>query len=349
MTRMLKIGSHEISDANPCYVIAEVGHNHQGNLETCREMFRQAKLCGVSAVKLQKRDNRSLYVKTMYDKSYDHENSFGVTYGEHREALEFSRDEYRLLQQFSQELGVDFFATVFDFASSDMLAELDVPAFKIASGDLTNTPLLRHTAKYGKPMFISTGGSSIDDVQRAYDEVMSINTQLCIMQCTADYPAKFDQLDLRVIETYRELFPDIVIGYSSHDNGIAMPAASYVLGARVIEKHFTLNRAMKGTDHAFSLEPVGMRKMSRDLQRLHMALGDGKKKQYSVEASAIIKMGKKLVAARNLPVGHVLGPDDICIKSPGDGLPPYELSNVLGCKTLRSLAEDEDITIEVLS
>ena len=349
MTRMLKIGSHEISDTNPCYVIAEVGHNHQGNLETCYEMFRQAKSCGVSAVKLQKRDNRSLYVKTMYDKSYDHENSFGVTYGEHREALEFSREEYILLQKFSQELGVDFFATVFDFASSDMLAELDVPAFKIASGDLKNTPLLRHTANHGKPMLVSTGGASIDDVQRAYDEVMSINTQLCIMQCTADYPAEFNQLDLRVIETYRERFPDIVIGYSSHDNGIAMPSASYVLGARIIEKHFTLNRAMKGTDHAFSLEPVGMRKMSRDLQRLHTALGDGKKKQYPVEEPAIIKMGKKLVAARNLPVGHVLGPDDICIKSPGDGLPPYELSNVLGRKTLRSLTEDEDITIEALS
>lgn len=349
MTRTLKIGEHEISDTSPCYVIAEVGHNHQGNFETCQELFRQAEACGVSAVKLQKRDNRTLYSKAVYDKPYDHENSFGATYGEHREALEFGRDEYMSLQQFTADLKVDFFATVFDFSSADMLAKLDVPAFKIASGDLRNIPLITHTAKFGKPMLVSTGGAPMEDVERAYDAVMPINTQLCIMQCTAGYPAEFNELDLRVITTYRERFRDIVIGYSGHDNGIAMPIAAYVLGARVIEKHFTLNRAMKGTDHAFSLEPVGMRKMVRDLGRLRAALGDGKKQAYASEAAAILKMGKKLVAARALPAGHVLGLGDIRIKSPGDGLPPYELSNVLGRATLSPLVEDESITIEALS
>ena len=199
-----------------------------------------------------------------------------------------------------------------------MLAELNLPAFKIVSGDLRNVPLLKHMAKVGKPMLVSTGAASMDDVQRAYDAVMPINPKLCIMQCTAGYPAEFGELDLRVIATYRERFPDIVIGYSGHDNGIAMPTAAYVLGARVIEKHFTLNHTMKGTDHAFSLEPIGMRKMVRDLDRLRVALGDGDKKAYASETSAILKMGKKLVAARDLPAGHVLGPDDVTIKSPGE-------------------------------
>ena len=230
-----------------------------------------------------------------------------------------------------------------------MLAELNLPAFKIVSGDLRNVPLLKHMAKVGKPMLVSTGAASMDDVQRAYDAVMPINPKLCIMQCTAGYPAEFGELDLRVIATYRERFPDIVIGYSGHDNGIAMPTAAYVLGARVIEKHFTLNHTMKGTDHAFSLEPIGMRKMVRDLDRLRVALGDGDKKAYASETSAILKMGKKLVAARDLPAGHVLGPDDVTIKSPGDGLPPYELDNVLGRATVRPVAEDESFAFEILT
>ena len=345
----MTIGLHEISDESPCYVIAEVGHNHQGSLETCRELFSQAKACGASAVKLQKRDNRGLYSKAMFEKPYDHENSFGATYGEHREALEFGPDEYRALQKFTAGLEVDFFATAFDYASADVLAELDVPAFKIASGDLRNVPLLRYTARFGKPILASTGGASMDDVQRAYDVVMPINPQLCLMQCTAGYPAEFGELNLRVIETYREQFPDAVIGYSGHDNGIAMATGAYVLGARIIEKHFTLNRAMKGTDHAFSLEPIGMRKLVRDLDRVRVAIGDGIKKPYASEAPAILKMGKKLVAARDLPVDHVLGPDDVAIKSPGDGLPPSELDRVLGCATVRPVAEDESFTFNILS
>ena len=196
MSRTLTIGSRKISDESPCYVIAEVGHNHQGDLETCREMFQTAATCGASAVKLQKRDNRSLYSQAMFEKPYDNENSFGATYGEHREALEFGRDEYKSLKTFTSELEVDFFATAFDFSSADFLAELDVPAFKIASGDLRNIPLMRHVAAVGKPILISTGGASMDDVQRAYDEVMPINSQLCIMQCTAGYPAEYRELDL---------------------------------------------------------------------------------------------------------------------------------------------------------
>ena len=174
-------------------------------------------------------------------------------------------------------------------------------------------------------MVISTGGAVIEDVQRAYDTIMPINPQLAILQCTAGYPAAFEELDLRVIDTYRDRFPGAVIGFSSHDNGIAMPVAAYMLGARIVEKHFTLNRAMKGTDHAFSLEPVGLRKMVRDLDRTHKALGNGVKKIYESEKAPIIKMGKSLVVARDLPAGHVIGANDIVMKSPGGGIPPYEL------------------------
>jgi sialic acid synthase len=347
--RSLMVDGIELSDESECFVIAEVGHNHQGDLEKCKELFRVAKECGVDAVKLQKRDNRALYTRAMYDKPYDNENSFGATYGEHREALEFGRDEYVELQRYCRELGLTFFATVFDLPSADFLAELDMPAYKIASGDLKTTPLLRHVASFGKPMIVSTGGATMDDVVRAYDTLMPINSQLCFLQCTAAYPASAEELNLGVIRTFRQRFPDVVIGLSDHENGIAMAVAAYVLGARVVEKHFTLNHTWKGTDHAFSLEPIGMRKLVRDLRRTRQALGTGIKCPMPSERSALVKMGKKLVAARALRAGHVLSADDIAMKSPGDGLPPYTLEQVVGRTLIRALQPDDDISFEVLS
>jgi len=349
MTRQLIIADRVISDDSEAYVIAEIGHNHQGNLKTAKDIFRAAADCSVSAVKLQKRDNRSLFTREMFDKPYDNENSFGATYGEHREALEFGKVEYEELQAEAARLKVTFFATAFDIASADFLAGLNCPAYKISSGDLKNTPLLEHVARIGKPMIVSTGGAMLEDVQRAYDAVMPINPQLCILQCTAGYPAEFSELDLRVITTYRERFPDVVIGYSGHDNGIAMPLAAYMLGARVIEKHFTLSRSMKGTDHNFSLEPVGMKKMIRDLQRVVLALGDGRKKVYASEANPLLKMGKKLVAAHDLAAGHVLTATDVAVRSPSDGLPPYYLNQILGQALVRDLRADDSITLDLVA
>jgi N-acetylneuraminate synthase/sialic acid synthase len=345
----IRIAAHDIGDHSECYVIAEIGHNHQGNLDKARELFREAKLAGAHAVKLQKRDNRGLYTRAAYDRPYDNENSFGATYGEHREFLEFGVSQYAELQAYARELGVDFFSTAFDLASADFLAGLDVPAYKIASGDLKSTPLLKHVATFGKPMILSTGGALIEDVQRAYDTVMPINPQLAILQCTAGYPAAFDELDLRVISTYRERFSNAVVGFSSHDNGIAMPVAAYMLGARIVEKHFTLNRAMKGTDHAFSLEPLGLRKMVRDLERTRRAMGNGVKKVFESEKAPILKMGKSLVVARDLPPGHVLRAEDIVMKSPAGGIPPFELDKVLGRAIATPLHQDDFLTFEVLS
>jgi len=349
MARQLTIASEDVNDDSDCYVIAEIGQNHQGNLETAKQLFRAAKECGVNAVKLQKRESRTLYTRELYNKPYENENSFGATYGEHREALEFELEEYRELQQYAQEIGIAFFATAFDFRSADFLAKLEMPAFKIASGDLINTPLLKHVAGFQKPMLVSTGGGTIADVQRAYDTIMPINSQLCIMQCSASYPCAFEELNLRVITTYRKRFPDIVIGLSSHDSGIAMALVGYTLGARVIEKHFTLNRAMKGTDHAFSLEHPGLRRLVRDLRRARTALGDGVKKPYTSERGPLYKMAKKLVAAHELPAGHLLTLNDVAIKSPNDGLPPYELEKILGKVIGRALKQDENISFEELA
>lgn len=344
--RSLTIQNQVIDDNSDCFVIAEIGHNHQGSIEICKQLFKAAKECGVDAVKLQKRHNKKLYTKEFYDSVYNSENAFGPTYGLHREALEFNKEQYRELQNYARKLNLIFFATPFDFESVDLLKDLDIPAFKIASGDLTNIPLLQYIAKVGKPIIMSTGGGSIEDVKRAQNIIMSINSQLAILQCTASYPSEFSELDLQVISTYQEYFAENIIGFSAHDNGIAMSVAAYVLGARIIEKHFTLNRIMKGTDHAFSLEPIGMRKLVRDLRRVRIALGDGAKKIYESEKNGILKMRKKIVAAHNLIKGQTLMNKDIDCKSPGDGLHPYHIEDLIGKRLRRAIKEGEAITLK---
>jgi sialic acid synthase len=287
LLRELVIDGTRIADDTDCYVIAEIGHNHQGNLQKCKEMFDAAKWAGCNAVKLQKRDNKTLYTEEMYNAPYNSENAFGRTYGEHREALEFDRTQYVILQDHAEKLGITFFATAFDIPSADFLAALGMPAIKIASGDLTNFPLLRHAAKLPMPMVLSTGGGSLEDVEAA----VSACNPGALLQCTSGYPAKYEELNLNVIRTFRERFW-CVIGYSGHENGIAMSVAAFTLGARIIEKHFTLDRASKGTDQAFSLEPIGMRKMVRDLRRARVALGDGVKRRYASEVAPLAKQWK---------------------------------------------------------
>jgi sialic acid synthase len=343
----LVVDGRVIARDGPAYVIAEIGHNHQGDVEKAKALVRAARECGADAVKLQKRDNAQLYTRALYEAPYDNEHSFGRTYGEHREALELSAAEWLELREFSREEGITLFGTVFDEPSADFLHELDLPAFKIASGDLTNTPLLRHVAGLGRPIFLSTGGGTMDDVERAVDTILPLNAQLCVMQCTAAYPCEVEELNLGVVESYRERFPDLVIGLSDHQSGIAMSLVGYMLGARVIEKHFTLNHAWKGSDHAFSLMPEGMRRLVRDLHRVPDAVGDGVKRPLASEARPLEKMGKKLVATRDLPVGHVLTAEDLAARSPADGgLPPYELDDLLGRRLTRPLMVDQALVTD---
>jgi len=344
--REITIAGRQIDDSSPAYVIAEIGNNHQGSVEKAKELIRVAADCGVDAVKFQKRANRRLYTRELFESPYDNENSFGATYGEHREALELGIDALAELKDVADEAGVALFATAFDEESADLLDSFDVPAFKIASGDLTNTPLLRHIALLGKPMIVSTGGATIEDVDRAVEAILPFEPQLCLLQCTAAYPVDVEELNLGVITTYRDRYPDVVIGLSDHQDGIAMSIVAHTLGARVVEKHFTLSHSWKGTDHAFSLMPEGMRKLVRDLARIPVAIGDGVKRPLASELRPLQKMGKQLVAARELPAGHILEPGDLVAKSPlGAGLPPYHLDDLLGSSLRRLLAEDEPILL----
>lgn len=351
--RELVIGGKRIADDTDAFNVAELGHNHGGSLDTCKAMIRAAAQAGADAVKLQKRDNRSLYTRAFYDRPYTSENAFGATYGEHRDALEFEACDYSTLFRDATAASTAFVATAFDKTSAFQLAkcvydyadervrQLGVDAIKIASGDLTNTPLLKYVANFGRPMIISTGAASQEDVDRAVNAIWPINQQLAILQCTAVYPAPPALLNLRVITTYRERYPDVTIGLSSHYSGVSDVVAAYVLGARIFEKHFSLDRTAKGTDHAFSLEPAGFAKMVSYLRQTREMLGSGIKDIAEVERPALEKMGKSLVAARDLPAGHVLTAEDIAIKSPGGGFAPYWLDAFVGVALDQSKKADE--------
>jgi len=289
--RALTIGDQRLADDEPCYVVAELGSNHGGHLPTALQMIKIAIQCGVSACKLQKRENATLYSRALLDQLYDHEHSFGSTYGAHRQVLEFGEREYQACRGVAKAHGKALFATAFDEVSADFLMRIDVPAIKIASGGLTDRALLYHVARLGKPIILSTGGGTFADVNRAVDVLSAGHSPFALLHCTAAYPVlDYTELNLRAIVTMRERYPDVVIGWSGHVSGIAMPLVAYAFGARLVEMHFTLNRAMKGTDHAFSLEPAGLRKLCRDLDRAYQATGDGVKRLYESERKPLSKM-----------------------------------------------------------
>ena len=344
--KTIGFGKSTISDQGPCYVIAEIGHNHQGNLKVAMDMVKAAADCGVDAVKFQKRDNKALYNKAMYNKPYDNENSFGLTYGEHREFLEFEWDDYVVLKELAEEKNVEFMCTAFDFNSVDFLEKLGITSYKVASGDVTNIPLLECIAATKKPVFMSTGASTLDETRMAYEAICKYHDEICLLHAVCSYPAQYSDLNMRVIETLKTEFPNAIIGYSGHDNGILAASLAYMLGANVVEKHFTLNHSWKGTDHKFSLEREGMRKQVRDLRRIDKCMGDGVKCVQDCEIQAKQKMGKALYTHRDLPVGHILSREDVEVKSPGDGLPPYRIQSIMGRKLKVSLPQETSISME---
>ena len=344
----MKIHNTTITRNGPAYLIGELGSNHLGDVKRALQMMSTLKAAGFHAAKLQKRTNKEMYTRKLLAQPYEGYNSYGKTYAEHRRALEFGRAEFKELMDWGEEIDLDLFATAFDFSAANFLEGLNMPAYKIASGDIVNTPLLKHVAAYGKPMFVSTGGATMDDVKRAYDVIMPINEQLCIMHCTASYPCppvgdSYEVFNMRAIRVLRDTFHKITIGFSDHQNGISLGPVGLAFGARVFEKHVTFDRAAKGTDHPFSLEPVGQRKYARDIQRAYEALGTGKKEMYGCEKGPLRKMAKSIVAKSDILSGTVLTMNDIAFKCPAGGLEPYHVYDMLGQKTKKHIVRDQMI------
>lgn len=286
--KTLIINGRIIHDYAPCYVIAELGGNHGGDLQTALTMIRMASRAGVDAVKLQTRTNDRLYTSESLARPYHSENSYGPTYGAHRAALEFNDEQLRVCQETAEEEALTCFSTAFDEWAVDRLMRHHVPAIKIHSGGLTDEPLLKHAGQQGVPLIVSTGAGSLSDIDHAHELLSGVPH--AFLHCTASYPLQPTEANLRVISMLRERYPDTVIGFSSHAPGIHLSLVAYALGARIIEHHVTLNRASKGTDHAFSLEPKGLETLVSDLESCRLALGTGKKECYPSEVAPISKM-----------------------------------------------------------
>jgi sialic acid synthase len=346
---MIHLEFNQIVKNGPGYVIAEIGNNHQGNLETALEMIKVAsEYCKVNAVKFQKRSNKDLFTKEFYNREYSGRNSFGNTYGEHREALEFGKDEYQELIKCAKKYQVDLMVTPYDIPSVDFLEDLGVNCYKIASADLTNTLLIEYVAKLKKPLFLSTGASSLAETRIAHDLIRKYHNQLCMFHCVATYPAKNQELNLKILNTFKKEFPETILGYSGHDIGILASISAHLLGATVIEKHFTLNNSWKGTDHQASLEPDTMKKLVEILNTVNIMYGNDDKVVNESEWNTRVKIGKSIYSAKSLKPGTTITMSDICIKSPGGFLPPYELTNIIGKKLVTSLNKEEPIIFDAL-
>lgn len=335
----MRYGSLNIERGGSAVVIAEIGHNHQGKLSTALDLITAAADSGAHIAKFQKKTPKRLYTDEYYNHVYDNPNSFAKTYGEHKEFLEFGRKEFEYIKLHCDKVGIEFLCTVFDPESVKFLNELGVAGYKIPSGCVVDTPLIEFVGSYRKPIFLSTGAATWGEVAMAYAAAKTHGSEVCLMHTTSAYPTEYKDLNLLMVNTLMSAFSDTVIGYSGHDVGIMAPAVAHAMGATVIEKHFTLNRAWKGTDHPMSLEPRGMKNMCRDLKRVDVMMGDGKKFINSFEISAgRTKMGKSLYATRALEAGHILTKEDLVPLSPGSsGLPPYYLSSVLGMKLLKDV------------
>lgn len=279
-------------------IIAEIGQNHQGDLEVAKELIRQAKLSGADAVKSQKRDIGTLLTPEEYDRPYTSRHAFAATYGKHRECLELSRDQYEELRDFAAALGIVFFSSPWDVPSARLLNDIDMPWFKVPSACLTHHVLLEELASYGKPVILSSGMSTLDEIDAAMD-IFQASPDVYLLQCTSSYPSEFADINLRVIPALAERYPWATIGFSGHHRGIAVDVAAVTLGARVIERHFTLDRTLKGSDHAASLEPPGIARLVRDVRATELALGDGVKRVNDAEIPVRHKLrGVKMVTAR---------------------------------------------------
>jgi sialic acid synthase len=311
-------------------VIAEIGQNHQGDLSIALEMIEVFSSRGATAVKFQARNNKFLFDEAVYNRSYDSENSFGPTYGAHREALELSAEDFAVIRAKCESIGVLFCVTAFDAYSVDMIAEVGVDFFKLASFDLGNLPLIKKVAETQKPVVLSTGGGRLDHITATVKFLEHLDVESCVLHCVSKYPCEPQELALRTISELKNMFPNVAIGLSDHFNGILSGPLAYMLGARVFEKHVTLNRAWRGTDHVFSLAPEAFQRFVRDIKRASLML-DGRPFDTKGDEPVFKKLGKSMVYSNDRKHGDVLQLDDVDGKICTDeGIPIRECFRYIG-------------------
>ncbi|MCC7371198.1 MAG: N-acetylneuraminate synthase family protein [Chloroflexi bacterium] len=325
----IEIAGRPVGEAQPCYIIAEAGVNHNGDPALAKKLIDIAADAGADAVKFQKRTVSDILIAAALERPYTVPTSLGATYGEHREKLELSAEVYADLIAHAKTRGITLLASAWDPNSVDFLEALGIPAYKIASADCSNLPLIEYVAKTGKPVLLSTGMSDLAEVDEAVATVRRHNDQLVLFQCTSTYPADNDQLNLRVILTYKARY-GCVVGYSGHERGLAPTEAAVAIGANVVERHFTIDRTMIGPDHAASLEPDGLKRLVRNIRNIEKALGSSEKRLLDAEKPVRDRLAKSVVAKQTIPAGTMITADMLTVKGPGSGLRPNTLPYLVG-------------------
>lgn len=347
LANQIKIGQKFVGEGQPVFFIAEIGNNHNGDYYLAKRTIEQAAKAGADAVKLQKRFIDEVFTKEMRDKPQVKDQVLGKTYGEYRQALELNEEEFRGLKSYAESLGLIFFATPFDMKSVDFLEGIGSDVYKIASFDVTNLPLLRYIASKGKPMFLSVGMSTWDEIDEAVEAIVRINNQLAIKHCVSIYPTPDDRENLSSIQELKRRYDPIPIGYSGHEHDILPSLAAVMLGAKSIERHFTLDKGLPGPDHAtVSLEPDEFRKMVEETRRLEKTFGDPLRRLQEEEKKAREKHTKSITTLRAIPAGALIEENMLTCKSPGYGLKPNMIPNIIGKKTVCDLEPDVTVKLE---
>jgi N-acetylneuraminate synthase len=290
--KIVKIGNKQVGDGKPCYIVAEIGINHNGDIELAKRLISVAVAAGCDAVKFQKRTVDVVY--TPEELAKPRESPFGTTNGDLKRGLEFTLGEYAQIDHYCREVKMPWFASCWDEASVDLIAEFDVPCFKIASASLTDDNLLRRTRAKGKPIILSTGMSTLAEIDHAIEVLGKEN--LILLHACSTYPAHYEELNLRCIPTLRERY-GVPVGYSGHESGLPSSVASVALGACMMERHITLDRAMWGSDHAASLEPNGITRLISYIRLVEKSMGDGVKRVWESEQPVIKKLRRVAAAA----------------------------------------------------
>ncbi len=327
----LRIEGYEIGPGKPCFIIAEAGVNHNGSLDRARQMVQVAAHAGVDAIKFQTFKAEKLATAQAPKASYqvettgDNESQFEML-----RKLELSEADFKILVDECRKNSILFLSTPFDEDSADFLASLDMAAFKIPSGEITNLPFLAHVARKGKPVILSTGMSYLNEVDLAVRTIQAAgNRELVLLHCTSNYPADPADVNLRAMITLEQTF-QVPAGFSDHTMGIEIPLAAVAMGAHVIEKHFTLDRALPGPDHQASLESNELGSLVEGIRKVEAALGHGRKEPVEREANTAAVARKSIVARVDIPMGTILNETHFMMMRPGTGLPSAMLQYVIG-------------------
>lgn len=336
--------SRTIGYGAPVFTIAEIGSTHCGSLEIAKKLIYAAKEANVDCVKFQKRDIESLLTKKEKERKYDSIHSMAPTYGKHREIMEFSEEQYIELKNLANKLDLFFTASGWDKISIDFLDNINVPFFKIASADLTNFPLLEHIAKKKKPIFLSTGMASMSDICKAYDIIKKYENRIVILQCTSSYPAPYSEINLNVLKSLKIKYPNDILGYSGHEIGTFIPYAAVALGAKVIEKHVTLDKNFIGSDHKTALTLEELKELVINIKNTELSLGSSIKEVQLSEKSCIEKLCKSVTSCVNIKKGEIITEDMITTKSPCTGIPAILFYDTIGNIAINDINIDTTIT-----